>query len=216
MLFAPKVPCVACPSLHLIKPSFTLWGKGISNCGFVSAWQLKQSFGCATFNRLSSAPGLCTLWQLVQLTPAFACGERRKFGCVPAWQPKQVASTSLGDILLICFSLVASPPLSTWAFPGPWQLSQVAPWPPCSKASLECGFVSNFLATSAWQVAQTSEPTKSPGSGAAAFCNVAACLFPLAAYPTTDNPGSNAINPIHNRKRFIQPSAEASRQFPVQ
>src|SRR5450631_1979165 len=104
----------------------------------------------------------CTLWQLVQPTPALAWGERSKLGCVFAWQPRQVSSTCLEDILLICLILVTSPPPSTWALPPPWQLSQVAPaqW---VKASFECGLFSNFFATSACQVAHTSEPTKSAG-----------------------------------------------------
>ncbi len=42
---------------------------------------------------------LCTLWQLMQLTLALACGERSKFGCAPAWQLRHVASTSLGRSL---------------------------------------------------------------------------------------------------------------------
>ena len=33
----------------------------------------------------------CTLWQLVQPTPAFACGDRGKLGCAPEWQPRQVS-----------------------------------------------------------------------------------------------------------------------------
>ena len=32
--------------------------------------------------------------------------------------------------------VVLSPPDSTWALPGPWQLSHVTPLPPCSNASL--------------------------------------------------------------------------------
>src|ERR1039458_6003186 len=106
----------------------------------------------------------------MQPTPALAWGERSKFGCVPAWQP-----------------------------------TQVAPWPPCSNASLECGLFSNFLTTSAWQVAQTSEPRKSAESGAAAFCATAPCLFPLAAYPALETPSSSATNAIQNTKRFIKP-----------
>jgi hypothetical protein len=69
------------------------------------------------------------------------------------------------------------------------------------------------LATSAWHVAQTSEPTKSAGFSAAAFVATAAFLFPLAAYTRLETPGNSAINAIHIKKRFIQPSAEASGRF---
>jgi hypothetical protein len=75
---------------------------------------------------------------------------------------------------------------------------------------LECGFVLNLLASSAWQVAHVSDPTKSAGFVAAVFSATAACFLALAAYsdPELKNPGSAAIKAKHKRYRFIQPSAE--------
>src|ERR1035441_618719 len=177
----------------------------MENAGFTSVWHWKHSTGCDAFSSLSSVFPPCTLWQLMQPTPALAWGARSKFGCVPAWQPRQVASTCFSGSLASILILVTSPPPSTWALPDPWQLSQVTPWPPYSNASLECGLFSNFLTTSAWQVAQTSEPRKSADSGAAAFCATAACLFPRAAYPALETPSSSATNAIQNTKRFIKP-----------
>src|ERR1035441_2948513 len=139
------------------------------------------------------------LWQLTQPTPALAWGERAKFGCAAEWQPRQVSLDCAGVSLASCLILVTSPPPSTCALPPPWQLSQVAPVPLCSKASFECGLSLNFLATSAWHVAQTSEPTKSAGFSAAAFVATAAFLFPLAAYTRLETPDrkSTRLNSSH-------------------
>src|ERR1700677_4387182 len=52
LLFS-NVPCTSWQSLHLISPSFTLWWKGISNCGFTSVWHWKQSVGWEAFRRCS-------------------------------------------------------------------------------------------------------------------------------------------------------------------
>jgi len=49
-LLARKVPCTSWQSLHVIKPSFTLWWNGILNAGLVSEWHWKQSVGCAVFS----------------------------------------------------------------------------------------------------------------------------------------------------------------------
>src|ERR1700734_1719674 len=106
------------------------------------------------------------LWQLRQFTPALACGERRKFGCVFAWQPRQVLSTSPGVSLLNRTILVTSPPPSTCACPGPWQLSQLAPAPPCSSANLAWGLFTMLSAFFWWHVAHVSLPTY-PGAGVA-------------------------------------------------
>src|SRR6202044_3980862 len=112
------------------------------------------------------------LWQLRQFTPALACGERRKFGCVFAWQPRQVLSTSPGVSLLNRTILVTSPPPSTCACPGPWQLSQLAPAPPCSSASFAWGLSTMLSAFFWWHVAHVSLPTY-PGAGVAAGAAVA-------------------------------------------
>src|ERR1017187_3011856 len=57
------------------------------------------------------------------------------------------------------------PPPSTCPLPAPWQFSQVTPAAlPCIRAILVCGLAANFLATSSWQVAQVSLPTKSVGA----------------------------------------------------
>src|ERR1039458_7307520 len=108
----------------------------MENAGFTSVWHWKHSTGCDAFSSLSSVFPSCTLWQLMQPTPALAWGARSKFGCVPAWQPRQVASTCFSGSLASILILVTSPPPSTWALPDPWQLSQVTPWPPCSNARL--------------------------------------------------------------------------------
>src|ERR1700677_1947303 len=117
----------------------------------------------------------------MQLTLAWACCERSKFGCTDSWQPRQVASSFFADNLFNCRILVTSPPEATCASPGPWQLSHVTPLPPCSRASFACGLVENWVATSAWQVAQTSDPTFPLAGTAAAFGLTAACWFSLPA-----------------------------------
>jgi hypothetical protein len=70
--------------------------------------------------------------------------------------------------------------------------------------------VLNLLASSAWQVAHVSDPTKSAGFVAAVFSATAACFLALAAYsdPGFDIPARVAINARNKRYRFIQPSAE--------
>jgi len=39
-------------SLHVIKPSFTLWWNGILNAGLVSEWHWKQSVGWRSLQQL--------------------------------------------------------------------------------------------------------------------------------------------------------------------
>ena len=67
----------------------------------------------------------------------FGVGVPPKFGWTPAWQPRQVASTCLAEALRKLKIFVASPPESTWALPGPWQLSQVVPFPLSKSARRE-------------------------------------------------------------------------------
>jgi len=54
-VLAPKVPCTSWQSLHVIKPSITLWWNGILNAGLVSEWHWKQSAGCGAFSSFSSS-----------------------------------------------------------------------------------------------------------------------------------------------------------------
>ena len=158
----------------------------MSNAGFTSAWhgeaklRLRQPSAASPRYRRQ-----CTLWQLVQLTPPLRVRRtlevRMRFRM--AAQAGLHPLPSRESALLICLILVTSPPLSTCALPDPWQLSQVAPWRHASGPACECGLLSNFLATSAWHVAQTSEPTKSAGSAAAAFLRHSSLLVPARRIP---------------------------------
>ncbi len=177
----------------------------MENCGFMSLWHWKQSFGAeavSNFSFASSASfGACTLWQLVQPTAALACGERWKFGCVPAWHPRQRAVTCFSVAVLKLKIFDTSPPPSTCSRPGPWQLSQLAPLLPCCNASLVCGLSAKFFTASVWQPAQVSEPTKSPVGCVCADCALivlvpvagfASCAALHATLDATANPSKQA------------------------
>ena len=106
------------------------------------------------------------LWQPMQPTLALAWGERSKFGCAPAWQLRHFASTSLAEALAGLKILVTSPPPSTCALPGAVAVLAGHPVAAVHLGHLGVGVVGEFLATSSWQVAQVSEPTKSDGAAA--------------------------------------------------
>src|SRR5580704_13268323 len=150
----------------------------MSNWAFCCRWHVKQSSGWDFTSKNSASFAWCGEWQEMQLTSFFKCTELMAFMCCvpPAWQSRQRALISCADAPLKLKILVLSPPPSTWAFPGPWQLSQ-----PChsgpffvSKVVTKCGEFSkcwkkSLDGMSAWQVLQVSEPTYSAGSAGRAY-----------------------------------------------
>ena len=67
------------------------------NAGFTSVWHWKQSAGCDAFSSFSSLLAW-TLWQLMQLTLALACGERSKLGCAASVAAQALLVHFLGRV----------------------------------------------------------------------------------------------------------------------
>src|SRR5580658_646549 len=145
----------------------------MSNCAFCCRWHVKQSSGSDFFSKNSDSFAWCGEWQEMQLTSFLACSELMAFMCCepPAWQSRHRAFTSLAEAVSNLKILVLSPPPSTWALPGPWQLSQPCHSGPFFVSSVvtKCGEFSkcwkkSLDGMSAWQVLHVSEPTYREGS----------------------------------------------------
>src|SRR6478736_463135 len=89
------------------------------------AWQVAQSFGWVSALSCFSPFGLCTLWQVMQVTPRASCLLPAHIAWTPdAWQVVQVLSISAAVAPVNLRTLFADGS-SACLLPGPWHVSQL-------------------------------------------------------------------------------------------